>query len=308
MVTAFLMLVPLVPYAAFRASEQEAEPAVGRAGEPVVPAPMDPHAPPGASVCPDRGGPSSPLSDRSVRKRSRGWEWKALETPGWKLLMADHFVVRGDVPVEDLRTSAAYLEEFLRTLRDSIGGDPEGIMFSVRIFADERDFRIYASLSGAANAESFYDPRTVELVMCLDRVRGREALQKTLAHEFAHQYMDRVWKRTEPLWFAEGMAEYFANFAVGDGRLRPGAVDRDALRRLTLGEPMELGRFVKLGREEMYGASFPVLYAQAWSVVHYLFSRKDGLVDLLLRGGALEGLDELEKGWKAHLDKIGNER
>lgn len=40
--------------------------------------------------------------------------------------------------------------------------------------------------------------------------------------------MDRVWKRTGPLWFAEGVAEYFANFSVRDGRAVPGAVDHRA--------------------------------------------------------------------------------
>ena len=56
-------------------------------------------------------------------------------------------------------------------------------------------------------------------MVCLEGDPSPAWLQKTLAHEFAHEYMDRVWKRTDPLWFAEGVAEYFANFAVRDGRL-----------------------------------------------------------------------------------------
>jgi hypothetical protein len=218
--------------------------------------------------------------------------------------MADHVVVRGDVPLDGLRTTAAYLEEFRRMLRASIGGNDAGIMFSARVFADPRDFRRYAALRGAANAESFYDPGTSELVICLDRKAGADGLQRTLAHEFAHAYMDRVWKRTGPLWFAEGMAEYFARFTVKDGRAVPGDVDRPSLLLLRLGEPSSLPEFLALGRDEMYGPSFPTHYAQAWSFVHYLFSRKDGTIDLLLRGGSLEKVEELEKGWKEHLEKM----
>ncbi len=301
MVTTFLFLVPLVPVAALRWGDPEAGPSPARCE---FESPLHPGCPPGAPAGPDAGGPTSPLSDRAVRAASRGWEWKALETPGWKILLSDNFALRGDVPVDDLRRAAAWLEEFLRMLRASIGGDPSGMRFSVRIFAEPADFRRYAVLAGAANAESFYDPRSLEVVICQDAARGRPALQRTLAHEFAHEYMDRVWGRTDPLWFAEGMAEYFANFATREGRVHAGAVDGPALRLLSEGPTVPLSRLVRLKRDVFYGEGFPLLYAQAWSFVHYLFSRKDGLIDLLLRGGSLEDLDVLEKGWQEHLKTL----
>ena len=164
--------------------------------------------------------------------------------------------------------------------------------------------RTRAARSGASNAESFYDPRSAELVVCLDGSPTPAWLQKTLAHEFAHEYMDRVWKRTEPLWFAEGVAEYFANFTVRGGRAQPGAVDSRALLLLRVDEPMPLDKFLNLGRDEMYGVLFAHHYAQAWSFVHYLFSRDDGVIDLLLRGAQPPDIGELEKGWRKHLSEL----
>ncbi len=295
MVSAFLALVPMVPYAVMEMTPLRALPEAGP-GLQEPPAPAHPGGLPGAAP--------SPLSARAVREASRGWEWKSLESPGWKILVADHVVVRGDVPLDGLRTTAVYLEEFRRMLRGSIRGDDAGVMFSARVFAEPRDFRRYAARRGAANAESFYDPAASELVICLDRAAGPEWLQRTLAHEFTHAYMDRVWKRTGPLWFAEGMAEYFAHFGMKDGRAVPGGVDAPSVLLLRLGEPVPLAKFLALGREEMYGPSFPTHYAQAWSLVHYLFSRGDGLIDLLLRGGTLENVEELERGWKEHLEKL----
>ncbi len=305
MVSAFLLLVPLAPLAAFRATAPVPAALFADAQEPsTMESTAAPSCPSGAPGSPDTGGLSSPLSPRAVRQASRAWEWKNLETPGWKILSADRAVLRGDVSVDSLRTAGAYLEAFFRMLQEALGGDASGIMFSARVFADPRDFRRYAVCAGAPQAESFYDPRTAELVVCWDGSRDLPWLQKTLAHEFTHAYMDRVWGRTEPLWFAEGMAEYFSNFAVREGRLGPGALDRRALLLLRLDDPVPLRRFVRLGRDEMYGATFPLLYAQAWSFVHYLCSRQDGVVDLLLRGRTPENLDELEKGWKEHLDKL----
>jgi hypothetical protein len=304
MVGAFLFLIPMVPYATFRATEPESRPVMPWIPAPVVTFPFHPPGSAGDSDGRDNGGRTSPFSARAVRETSRGWEWKGLETPGWKILMAPHFVVRGDVPIDRLRTVGAHLEEFLKAIQDLLGGDISDIMFSARVFSDSHEFRRYAVRSGAPNAESFYDPRSAELVICLAGSPSAAWLQKTLAHEFAHEYMDRVWKRTDPLWFAEGLAEYFSNFAVRDGRMVPGALDGRALLLLRLEELGPLTRFLKLDRGEMYGVTFARHYAQAWSFVHYLFSRKDETIDLLLRGESLKNVEELEKGWLEYLKKL----
>ena len=256
MVSAFLLVVPWVPYATFRATAPVSPALFGAMSQESDVSTLAPKCPSGAPACPDTGGPPSPLSPRAVKEASKSWEWKSLETPGWKLLMAKNFVVRGDVSVDSLRTVAAYLEEFLRVLQSSIGGDPSGLMFSARVFADAREFRRYAARLGAANAESLYDPKSAEVVVCLAHSTGGAWLSKTLAHEFTHEYMDRVWKRTDPLWFAEGMAEYFANFSVHAGRIIPGAVDREGLLLLNIDTPIPLGDFMKSSREEMYGTTF----------------------------------------------------
>ncbi len=300
MVSVFLFVVPLVPCAALRSVAPPA-PSLFAAWQEVERLPLSPHCPPGAPACPDTGGPPTPLSPKAIKEASKGWEWKNLETPGWKLLMSKTFVVRGDVPVDTLRTVAATLEEFLRMLQSSIGGDASGLMFSARVFTEARDFRRYAARLGAPNAESLYDPRSAEVVVCLGHSTGGAWLQRTLAHEFTHEYMDRVWKRTDPLWFAEGMAEYFSNFTVRGGRVIPGAADREAVALLKLGAPVPMAEFLKSGRDEMYGAGFRQRYAQAWSLVHHLFARNDGTIDLLLRGGSLNKIEELEEKWKEHV-------
>ena len=242
--------------------------------------------------------------DRAVRTAAKGWEWRRLESPRWKILSSDHFALRGDVPIDDLRAAATYLEEFYRMLQKAVGGSPKGIKFSVRIFRDPADFRRYASRAGAPNAESFYCPRTREVVLFLDPQRGRPGLQRTLAHEFVHGYMDLVWDKTSPLWFAEGMAEYFSHFEVREGRAQPGAVDRRAMLLLAIEPPVPLKEFTRLGRSEFYGIRFVHLYAQAWAFVHYLFSREDGLIDLLLRGKGVVDPDALEEDWKTYLETL----
>ncbi|HEX7898601.1 MAG TPA: DUF1570 domain-containing protein [Planctomycetota bacterium] len=290
---AFLVFVPAVPYGVL----QLASPGSATA-------PLPPRADDVAHAGPDVTDGPSPLSAKAVRERSKGWEWKPLESSGWKILMAEHVAIRGDAPLEALRTSGAYLEAYREMLRAGLGGDAEGIMFSLRVFADPREFRAYASILGAPNAESLYDPRTQEVVICHEPAKGPSWLRRTLAHEFTHAYMDRVFRRVEPLWLCEGLAEYFSNFEVLEGRLVPGRVDRRAVLLLSLEAPLPLARFLRLRRDEMYGPAFPSHYAQAWSLAHHLMSRRDGTMDLLLRGDPVQDLEELEKDWKIHLKKL----
>lgn len=298
MVGAFFVLVPAVPYGVLQLA------APGGSLAP-FPAALDDLKHAGPAPRPETGDPS-PLSVRAVRERARGWTWRPLESPGWKLLLADHAALRGDVPIDILRSAGAYLEAYRDMLAAALGGDVEGIMFSARVFADPKEFRAYATVLGASNAESLYDPRTQEIVVCHDPAKGAAWLQRTLAHEFTHAYMDRVWRRTDPLWFCEGLAEYFSNFEAVDGRLVPGRVDRRAVLLLALEEPLSLARFLRLGRDEMYGPSFPSHYAQAWSLAHHLMTAKDGTVERLLRGDPLPDLDVLEKGWREHLRKLSD--
>ena len=129
-------------------------------------------------------------------------------------------------------------------------------------------------------------------------------LRRSLAHEFTHAYMDRVWVCTGPLWFAEGMAEYFAGFTVRDGRAVPGAIDRKALLLLRLDGTVGFDRFLATGRDEMYGPTFAKLYAQSWALVHHLFAAQDGTIDLLLRGKPIESPDALEEAFNVYVGRL----
>lgn len=308
MTTAFLFLVPAVPWAAFHLALPAMRLAeAARDDEAKAAARSHRHS--GAPARPDAGSPlSSPFSGRAVREAARGWTWKRMETPGWKVLSAGRFVVRGDVPVGELRRCGAYLGEFLRMMEASLGGEAKDAAFAARVFADPDAFRLFAARRGAANAESFYDPRIAELVICLEPERGDDWLRRTLAHEFAHAYMDRVWDCRGPLWFAEGMAEYFSGFTVREGRAVPGAVDRRALLLLRLDGTMPLEKYFALGRGEMYGVGFAKLYAQAWSLVHYLAAEDPETIDLLLRGGRLAEVEELEGRWLKYLETVDSDQ
>ena len=78
---------------------------------------------------------------------------------------------------------------------------------------------------GASNAMSYYDPSTKDVVMWFDHTMTHDQLQALIAHELTHAYMDIVNECRGPLWFQEGMAEYFQHFTWTGSQLEPGAIN-----------------------------------------------------------------------------------
>lgn len=244
-----------------------------------------------------------------VRKSSRGEKARRTDKPKWKLFTIvtppDVVEVRGDIGADMLRKTAVYASEFIRMLRSTIGGPAPRTSFRILVFADRNEFCKHATRCGASNALSFYDPRTALISMWVDDTVGNAAFQRLLAHEMTHAYMDLVWGRTEPLWFAEGMAEYFSNFIWKRDHAEPGAVDFRQLELLWPRPAVPLSELVSMPREIMYRSpEFPRFYAQAWSFVHSLFEHDPEAVAELLRTSRVTGIEELEETWLAHLQDL----
>lgn len=267
-------------------------------GDSLIPQLSELDAPASAKIA----GAAMPKAE--IRRRTRPYEWSNLESPRWKILKCPNSVIRGDGPVAELRSACAYSEEMNVLLRAALGGTMESPLYSVRIFGEEGDFRRYAVRSSAANAEAFYDPRSAECVFWFGHYPTPEILQRNFAHEFTHAYMDRVWKRTGPLWFAEGMAEYFSNVTWRHGMFVTGNVNRQAVELLRMNNPVPLAEMIAFGREVFYDQHFfRVLYAQAWSVVYFLFHRHPEVIRDLL-DGMLVDLTTIETEWREYLGDV----
>lgn len=248
------------------------------------------------------------IPEGEIKQRSRSWRSEDLAKQNWKVLSTPNSMVRGDVHEDGLRTVGVYVEELNVMLRSTLGGSADAV-FSVRVFKDQKDFCRYATCLGASNAESLYDPRSAEMAFWFHRFATPELFGRSMAHEFTHAYMDRIWRRTSPLWFAEGLAEYFSNTRWQWNMLVPGFLNSDAVALLKEG-PLDfrkeggLQALLETGRVEMYGARFQSLYAFSWSFVHFLVSRQPSMIQSLLRGELLTPSKDLEAGWFEHIQDL----
>jgi hypothetical protein len=239
-----------------------------------------------------------------ISRRSAGWRILKDTSPGWDILETENALIHGQGFGRDfLRSVGVYLEEFNIMLRSTIGGPPTRGLFALRIYSDRSDFCRRAACLGASNAESLYDPIGRVMDVVPDPTKPDFWFQRILAHEFVHAYMHLVFGISQPLWFAEGMAEFFSNFSWQDGMLAPGALNPEVLRRLKLGRQslVPVFEFVNLGREVMYGMNFAMLYAEAWALIHYLMDEQPEEIQTLLSKGPAV-IDE--GAFERHLDQM----
>jgi tetratricopeptide (TPR) repeat protein len=213
----------------------------------------------------------------------------------WLTLRTRHHQVAGDVPARDLKNLALRLEQFrdvIATLNQATTTAAEDTSVVVRAFPDERSYRPFMPVANGRRVPVgglfVSGPRGTYITLNLD---ADGDAYRAIYHEYSHFLLRNVFGAA-PLWFNEGLAEYYSTAEVAsDGR------------RALIGKPVR--RHVELLRERrlplaqllsinsaspIYTSDSPersVLYAQSWALVHHALHgnprRREALVDLAFK-------------------------
>lgn len=192
----------------------------------------------------------------------------------WIQVESANFTFFSNASVRRTLQLATDLEELRFTLAEFAGLDRESPAPSlVHVFRDDVAFMPYKSLyrGEPASADGYF-------ILTGDRnyiaINGdaRDGLDGVIFHEYLH-YVVAHNVPTVPLWFNEGLAEFFKTFRAMDGGAVIGtSVDSHAehLRKHRL---MPLGRLFAVDRDSTVynqGELRNTFYAQSWALVHYL--------------------------------------
>lgn len=197
---------------------------------------------------------------------------------GWRLYDSEHYVLlshgvdqaRVTLLARDVETLR---REFVRACRVEAEGDQVAV---VRICRDEDEFQAYGGQAGAAG---YWSPAEEELVLfdshgsSASGLDGGHYTRAVLFHEAFHQFVFHAAGGISPHpWFDEGMAEYYAGALVDGQRLA--GIEPNRYRLTAAKALLESGAYPLRAITEMDQAAFysdPArLYAQAWSMVHFL--------------------------------------
>lgn len=201
---------------------------------------------------------------------------KALEGPRWPRKFdyeSKHYHVFSDIDKETCFEAAQFLEDtyvaytvFLKWIK---GLEEE--KFPVYIFSGKAGFMDYCedvTGSSVSWAAGLYSPVLKQLLIW--NLPQSENMMRTVRHEGFHQYLDRLMD-DPPLWFNEGLAEYYEIAERKGGKWDFGSHHTDNLRTLAKARNnwVPLEGFLYRSREEFYGNT-SLSYAQSWAFIHFL--------------------------------------
>jgi tetratricopeptide (TPR) repeat protein len=210
----------------------------------------------------------------------------------WLDLSTEHFLVHTDLSAEQARASIATLEQIHASLHQAAWQGTPAPRVRLEIVLLRSLGELNQFMPRAVEGVTWSDQGGKQLIIAqagqasaLYTVRGGDRILKvnravrpdvTLAHEIAHALNNSFFRR-QPLWLAEGMAEYLETVTYDAGS-----------RRSTIGEPpgMLMARFNRRDRRPKPGILLAdrrvvrttdevrAFYADSWALVHWLLNRR----------------------------------
>lgn len=201
-----------------------------------------------------------------------------LAADQWVRVRSKNFVLVGNAKEKKIRQVAAHLEQFRAGLGTLLGlsGDPSPIPTIVVVFKDDKAFEPFKPMQGGKvlPLAGYFQPGEDVNYISLSPETAHESPYAVIFHEFVHQLVHETIP-DPPVWFNEGLAEYYSTFEVGqDGKeVRIGRPIASHIRLLRTSSGFPISALLNSSRQlfsvndrESRGYS----YAQAWVFVHYL--------------------------------------
>jgi tetratricopeptide (TPR) repeat protein len=196
---------------------------------------------------------------------------KAVHGPPWAQrheYTSPHYQIYSDMDTKVCFEASKILEQAYAVFVIRLERAPTtNERFKVFLFSGEAGYQQHVlGLFGstAPHTAGLYAPGLRQLFIW--NLREREEMMQTVRHEGFHQYLDRIMDNP-PLWFNEGLAEYFEEAKVINGKWTTGAVRRDHLALLE--KPQPLSEFLFLDNRAFMKNAF-MDYAEAWAFIHFL--------------------------------------
>lgn len=204
------------------------------------------------------------------------------DTNNWIKVRSRNFLLVGNASEREIRLVATRLEQFrevFKRLLASTGHFDSFVPTTVVVFRDDLAYRPFEPLyQGQPNdvAGYFQSSRDVNYItLSADEQHARSAYALAF-HEYTHLLVKNSFSRA-PLWFNEGLAEFYSTFEMGSGN-----------RKVKLGLPLK-SRVLTLRRQPLLPLSTlfgiddqspyynepgkrEIFYAESWAFVHYLLN------------------------------------
>lgn len=200
----------------------------------------------------------------------------------WTRVQSSNFQLVGNAGEKEIRKVGTKLEQFREALRRVIPNAKFStpVPSTVIVFKSDDSFKPYKPLyqGKAAYVGGYFQPGEDVNYIALSTAVGAESPYRIIFHEYAHLLINNHIQNV-PVWFNEGLAEYYSTFEVADdrkvqlGRVISSHVYLLREKWLPLRDLFAVDHASPLYNERNKQSIF---YAESWALVHYLLLGKQG--------------------------------
>lgn len=152
---------------------------------------------------------------------------------------------------------------------------------TIYYFGSQTSFRSYTPLAlrGRNRLAGFYLQGNARSLIVVSPVWNEEGAQRVIFHEYIH-HLSRLNGETPPLWYSEGIAEFFSTIREDGDQLSLGLPINQHVAYLRKNPLMPLGTLFEWDRRSGdYNEAdrVGVFYAQSWALLHYWYCGKIGM-------------------------------
>lgn len=201
------------------------------------------------------------------------------ERERWAAVTIDEFTILGNASDRELRevaTRTLRLRDALAVMTNLRVHSP--LPTKIYVFADERSFAPYRDAANgrvSENTAGVFLPRSEgNYVVMIAGTRGDPGNASSIVqHELTHHFLGSSIPAVVPLWFSEGLADFYSTFEPDGDTNKVGLPRADHLQLLKE-EPLmpfaKLAAIDEKSSEYSGGTRRGVFYAQSWALVHDL--------------------------------------
>jgi FimV-like protein len=218
----------------------------------------------------------------------------------WTSVRSKNFFLIGNASEKEIRGVAVRMEKFREVFSRLFPrlkfNSP--VPTTVIVFKSDSSYKPFKPMQSVSGY--FQSGEDVNYITLTTEGRGDDAY-RVIFHEYVHLLLDNTLGRGIPLWFNEGLAEYYSTFdaSEGENKVMLGNLISNHVLYLRQQKMLPLrALFAVDHRSPHYNESDKrgVFYAESWALVHYLLLGNKGqrqhqlgrFIDLLSTGTPVE--------------------
>jgi tetratricopeptide (TPR) repeat protein len=202
----------------------------------------------------------------------------------WISVRTKNFSLIGNAGEKDIRKVGLKLEQFREvfTLLFPTMRFNTPVPTTVVVFKSDDS---YAPFKLGPNIAGYFQPGPdVNYITLTTEVRGEQDPFSVIFHEYTHLLVENTFANV-PLWFNEGLAEYYSTFSITDDqKIRLGTPIGNHVFLLRQSQMLPLRTLFEVDHKSPHyneSKKQGIFYAQSWALMHYLIIGKAGKIEQL---------------------------